>query len=58
MIEERFLPELRKIPGSPPGKECMERFLEKNVRAYNFILENVNFLREFMLKHTEIFEMR
>ena len=58
MIEERFLPELRKIPGSPPGKERMERFLEKNVRAYNFILENVNFLQEFMLKHTEVFEMR
>ena len=58
MIEGRFLPELRKIPGSSPGKEIMERFLEKNVRAYNFILENVNFLQEFMLKHTEIFEMR
>jgi DNA-binding transcriptional regulator GbsR (MarR family) len=57
MIEERFLPELRRIPGSPPGKERMELFLEKNIRAYNFILENVNFLQEFMLKHIDTFEM-
>jgi DNA-binding transcriptional regulator GbsR (MarR family) len=57
MIEERFLPELRRIPGSPRGKERMERFLEKNVRAYNFILENVNFLQEFMLKHIYTFEI-
>jgi len=57
MIKGRFLPELRKIPGSSPGKERMERFLEKNIRAYNFILENVNYLQEFMLKHTDTFEM-
>jgi DNA-binding transcriptional regulator GbsR (MarR family) len=57
MIEGRFLPELRKIPGSPPGKERMERFLKENVRAYNFILENVKFLQEFMLKRTETFEL-
>ena len=57
MIEERFLPELRKIPGSSPGKEKMKRFLDENVRAYNFILENVNFLQEFMLKHIYAFEM-
>jgi DNA-binding transcriptional regulator GbsR (MarR family) len=57
MIEERFLPELRKIPGSLLGKERMERFLKENVRAYNFILENVRFLQEFMLKHSEAFEM-
>jgi DNA-binding transcriptional regulator GbsR (MarR family) len=57
MIEERFLPELGRIPGSPPGKERMERFLKENVRAYNFILENVSFLHDFMLKHTETFEL-
>jgi DNA-binding transcriptional regulator GbsR (MarR family) len=57
MIEERFLPELRKIPGSPPGKERMESFLEDNVRAYNFILENVKFLHEFMLNRPDVFEM-
>ncbi len=57
MIEERFLPELRKIPGSSPGKEKMKRFLDENVRAYNFILENVNFLQEFMLKHIYAFEI-
>jgi len=57
MIEGRFLPELRKIPGSSPGKERLEWFLEENVRAYSFILENVRFLHEFMLRHTETFEM-
>jgi len=57
MIEGRFLPELRKIPGSPPGKERMERFLEENARAYNFILENVKFLHEFMLRRSDVFEM-
>jgi DNA-binding transcriptional regulator GbsR (MarR family) len=57
MIEERFLPELRRIPRSHPGKERMERFLKENVRAYNFILENVKFLQEFMLKHVDTFEI-
>ena len=57
MIEERFLPELRKIPGEAPGKESMEKFLKDNVRAYKFILENVNFLQEFMLKHIYTFEI-
>jgi DNA-binding transcriptional regulator GbsR (MarR family) len=57
MIEGRFLPELGKIPGSPPGKERMECFLNENIRAYNFILENVIFLQDFMLKHNEAFEV-
>ena len=57
MIEERFLPELRKIPGESPGKELMEKFLKDNVRAYNFILENVNFFQGFMLKHIYTFEI-
>ena len=57
MIEGRFLPEVRRIPGSSPGKERMERFLEESLRAYNLILENVKFLHEFMLKRTDVFEM-
>ena len=35
----------------------MELFLEENVRAYNFILENLKFLQEYILKHTELFEI-
>jgi hypothetical protein len=57
MIEGRFLPELRKIPGNPAGKERMERFLEENVRAYRLILEYISFLHDFMLKRTETFEL-
>ena len=57
MIGGRVLPELKKIPGSPLGKERMERFLEENVRAYNFILEYISFLHEFILKRTDAFEM-
>jgi len=57
MIEGRFLPELRRISGSPPGKERMERFLEENVRAYNFILGNVSFMHEYMLKNIDAFEL-
>ena len=57
MIEERFLPELRKIPGTSPGKERMERFFEENVRAYRLILEYISFLHDFMLRHTDTFEM-
>jgi DNA-binding transcriptional regulator GbsR (MarR family) len=57
MIEERFLPELRKISGNPAGKERMERFLEENLRAYRLILEYIAFLHDFMLKRTETFEL-
>ncbi|TRO46308.1 hypothetical protein E2P65_05960 [Candidatus Bathyarchaeota archaeon] len=57
MIEERFLPELRRIRGSSSGKERMERFLEENVRAYKFILGNVIFMHEYMLKHIDVFEL-
>jgi DNA-binding transcriptional regulator GbsR (MarR family) len=57
MIEGRFLPELRKIPGSSPGKERLAQFLKENVRAYRLILEYISFLHDFMLKRTETFEI-
>ncbi|MGD2200478.1 MAG: hypothetical protein PVJ38_02460 [Candidatus Bathyarchaeota archaeon] len=57
MIDERFLPELRKISGNPIGKERMELFLEKNVRSYHLILDYIRFIHDFMLKRTERFEL-
>jgi hypothetical protein len=57
MIEGRFLPELKKIPGVPEERERLERFFGENVRAYGLILEYISFLHDFMLKRTETFDL-
>jgi DNA-binding transcriptional regulator GbsR (MarR family) len=57
MIEGRFLPELRKIPGAVAEKERLERFFQENIRAYGLIIQYISFLHDFMLKRTDTFEL-
>jgi DNA-binding transcriptional regulator GbsR (MarR family) len=57
MIEGRFLPELKKIPGAATEKKKLERFFRENLKAYGLILQYITFLHDFMLRHTETFEL-
>jgi DNA-binding transcriptional regulator GbsR (MarR family) len=57
MIEGRFLPELKKISEAATERERLERFFRENLKAYGLILQYITFLHDFMLRHTETFEL-
>jgi DNA-binding transcriptional regulator GbsR (MarR family) len=57
MIEERFLHELGKIPGTDDERERLEKFFRENIKAYGLIIQYITFLSDFMLKRAETFEV-
>jgi DNA-binding transcriptional regulator GbsR (MarR family) len=57
LIEDRFIPELNKIPLEKSRKQKIENFFKKNVRAYGLIIKYISFLHDFMLKRSEMFEL-